>query len=309
MTASTIAAIEPVAADTPGTLLDAIRARRPVLVHGLTTQWEASGWTFDSLRSMAGDRTVTVLLDLPERGGVLEGGQESYERQMSVGAFLDRAQQPGQPCYLGYTRPTDLIPGYDRAFDFGALTPPDPEPTDTRLWIGSAGTCSGLHSDLKDNVFAQIQGHKRVFLVPFRQTHLVYPFSENIVNSQVDPEHPDPERFPRFARADVLSCMVGPGDVLFIPRGWWHYLRSESPSISINHWFGARIPARVFLALLLRLGPRYVGRTVADMVRYSVLGQRYRQDFFFTPPSTGERLLNLIRHGDFSRDNNPAADR
>lgn len=309
MTASTTAAIEPVAADTPGTLLDAIRARRPVLVQGLTSKWEASGWTFDSLRALAAERTVTALIDLPERGGVLEGGQESYERQMPFGAFLDRAEQPGPPCYLGYTRPTELIPGYDRAFDFGPLTPPAPEPTDTRLWIGSAGTCSGLHSDLKDNVFAQIQGHKRVFLVPFRQTHLVYPFLDNIVNSQVDPEHPRPERFPRFARADVLSCVVGSGDVLFIPRGWWHYLRSESPSISINHWFGAPIPARVFLALLLRLGPRYVGRTVADMVRYSVLGQRYLQDFFFTPPSTGERLLNLIRNGDFSRDNNPAADR
>ena len=304
-------ATHPVGVGTPGTpdtMLDAIRARRPALVRGLTAAWEASNWTFDSLRAVAGDRAVTVLLDLPQRGGVLAGGQESFQRQMPFGEFLDRAEQPGPPCYLGYTRPAELIPGYERAFDFGPMTPPGPEPTDTRLWIGSAGTCPGLHSDLKDNVFAQIRGRKRVILVPFRQTHLVYPFVDNIVNSQVDPEHPDPQRFPRFGSARVLTCVVGPGDVLFIPKGWWHYLRSESPSISINHWFGPQVPARVFLALLVRLGPRYLGRTVADMVRYSLLGQRYQKDFFFTPPSTGERLYNLIRHGDFSRDNDPAAD-
>jgi lysine-specific demethylase 8 len=293
----------------PDALTEAVRARRPVLVQGLIRQWPAAGWTFDSLRAVAGDRPVKVLVNLPDRGGVLAGGQESYEKTMPFTEFLELASRPDldAPCYLGYTRPADLIPGYDDAFDFAALTPPDRYPTDTRLWIGSAGTCSGLHSDLKDNVFAQVHGRKRVILVPLRQTHLVYPFIDNIVNSRVDPEHLDAGRFPRFARASVSTCVVGPGDVLYIPRGWWHYLRSESPSISINHWFGPRTPAWTFLVLLARLGPRYIGRTVADMVRYRLLGSKYRKEFFFTPPSTGERLYDLIRHGDFSRDNDPAA--
>jgi lysine-specific demethylase 8 len=309
MTVSTALTMAPVAVGDRDAILAAIRARRPVLVHGLTDGWDAAGWTFDSLRGAAGDRVVKVLLNLPDRGGVLAGGQESYEREMRFTEFLDLARRPDieAPCYLGYVRPAELIPDYERAFDFGPMTVHGRDSTDTRLWIGSAGTCSGLHSDLKDNVFAQIRGRKRVILVPFRQTHLVYPFLDNIVNSMVDPEHLDAGRFPRFLKANVSTCVVGPGDVLYIPRGWWHYLRSESPSISINHWFGPQIPSRVFLALLLRLGPRYLARTLADMVRYSVLGRRYRKDFFFTPPSTGERLLNLIRHGNFSRDNDPAA--
>jgi len=302
--------MESIAARDPAPLLDAIRARMPVAVHGLTDGWEASRWTFDTLRGQAGDRVVKVLLDLPRSGGVLHGGQELYEREMPFGAFLERAAGNGleAPCYLGYTRPAELIPGYARAFDFAPLTFASDHSTDTRLWIGSAGTCSGLHSDLKDNVFAQVAGAKRVILVPFRETRLVYPFLDNIVNSRVDPEHLDAGRFPRFLRASVRTVTVRPGDVLFIPRGWWHYLRSESPSISINHWFGPQIPASAFLALLVTLGPRYLGRTLLDMVRYSVLGRRYRKDFFFTPPSTGERLFNLVRHGDFSRDNDPAAD-
>jgi lysine-specific demethylase 8 len=309
MTTTTPLTMAPVPVGGREAILDAIRRRRPILVNGLTDGWAASGWTFDSLRAAGADRTVTALVKLPDRGGVLAGGQESYERALRFADFLDLAERPDleAPCYLGYVRPTELIPGYETAFDFGPMTVPSGHPTDTRLWIGSAGTCSGLHSDLKDNVFAQIYGRKRVILVPFRQTNLVYPFLDNVVNSQVDPEHLDVERFPRFLRANVSTCVVGPGDVLYIPRGWWHYLRSESPSISINHWFGPQIPSRAFLALLVRLGPRYLARTLADMVRYSLLGRRYQKDFFFTPPSTGERLFDLIRHGNFSRDNDPAA--
>ena len=181
---------------------------------------------------------------------------------------------------------------------------PAAEPADPRP--GPALTPAGRRPNKPP--FAQIRGRKRVILVPFHQTPLVYPFLDNIVNSQVDPEHLDVRKFPRFLDASVFTCVVEPGDVLYIPRGWWHYLRSESPSISINHWFGPQIPSQEFLALLARLGPRYIGRTVADMVRYSVLGRRYRKDFFFTPPSTGERMFNLIRHGNFSRDNDPATD-
>ena len=193
---------QPVEVGDPGAMLDAIGARRPILVRGLTDDWKASGWTFDSLRALAGNRTVKVLLDLPDRGGMLEGGQHAYESELPFAAFLDRAEQPGTaPCYLGYLRPEELIPGCADAFDFGPMTVPSRHPTDTRLWIGSAGTCSGLHSDLKDNVFAQISGRKRLILVPLRETHLVYPFVDNIANSMVDPDHVDTARFRRGARA------------------------------------------------------------------------------------------------------------
>ncbi|MEV4895609.1 cupin-like domain-containing protein [Nonomuraea sp. NPDC055795] len=285
----------------PDTLHAAIKARQPIKVNGLIDGWTAAGWTFDSLRALGGDTPVTVLDELPKSGGLLPGGQESYEREMPFADFLDHAERPDlkAACYLGYCRPDQLIPGYGSAFDFTPLTPPSTHATDTRLWVGSGGTCSGLHSDANDNVFTQIRGHKRVVLVSVRQTHLVHPFVDNIVNSPVDPEHYDPRQFPRLARARVYTTTVGPGDLLYIPRGWWHYLRSESPSISINHWFGPMMSASAFLGILLRLGPRYVARTAADMVRYGVLGKRYQKNFFFTPPSTGECLYNLIRYGRF----------
>ena len=29
-----------------------------------------------------------------------------------------------------------------------------------------------------------------------------------------------------------------PGDMLFIPRGTWHYVKATAPSVSVNFWWG-----------------------------------------------------------------------
>jgi len=321
----------PVRAVAPAELPGVPPARLPLKIVGAAADWPAARWTFPALRAQAGDRRITALTGLPRHGGALPGGQRSYERRMPLADFIDLAHRAGEPpCYLGYTRPADVLAGLEHGLAFGplaaALAPAaagrpsprrrsGPRPgaagdggTDTRLWIGSAGTCSGLHSDLKDNVFVQLAGTKRVLLVPFAQSRLVYPFVDNLVNSRVDPENWDAGQFPAYGRATVYRTVVRPGDALFIPRGWWHHLRSQEPSISANHWFGPAITDAEYLRLLVGLGPRHVGRALADLVRYRKPGRRHDPDFFFSPPPTGERLLSLVRHGSFSRDNDPALD-
>ncbi|KAK9450783.1 uncharacterized protein V1518DRAFT_411697 [Limtongia smithiae] len=46
------------------------------------------------------------------------------------------------------------------------------------------------------------------------------------------------ERYANFAwDSGYLECILAPGDALFIPAGWWHYVKSLSPSFSVNFWF------------------------------------------------------------------------
>jgi len=33
------------------------------------------------------------------------------------------------------------------------------------------------------------------------------------------------------------EAILAPGDMLFIPSKHWHYVRSLSPSFSVNFWF------------------------------------------------------------------------
>jgi Cupin-like domain len=43
--------------------------------------------------------------------------------------------------------------------------------------------------------------------------------------------------FPLFPNAKYVEGVLGPGDCLYIPRGWWHYVQSLSPSFSVSFWW------------------------------------------------------------------------
>jgi hypothetical protein len=107
-----------------------------------------------------------------------------------------------------------------------------------RFWLGPTGTVTPLHCDFDDNIFAQIWGSKRIFLVPPHHDEFLYVREANPVlfGSPVDPEAPDVERFPLARQASFIECIVHPGDLLYVPAGWYHQVRALSFSLSSNRW-------------------------------------------------------------------------
>jgi len=84
------------------------------------------------------------------------------------------------------------------------------------------------------NVFvAMIRGSKRFTLISPEQTPLLY---NNVgVYSEIDPERPDFERFPLFRDVKTITVDIQSGDVLFLPVGWWHHVRSLDLSIMVSY--------------------------------------------------------------------------
>lgn len=293
----------------PAELRRAIESHRPLLLPGLAANWPALvNWTPGELVRRHRDVEVTALMNLPSKGTLFPQDQQKYEQTLPLAKFVRTmlTTPPEAPCYLAYKRATELFGGSD--YDFGSLLAElDVEP-DSRAWIGSAGTRSMLHSDLKDNLFCQIWGVKHVVLIPWPDSMAAYPFPDNIVNSQLDLARPDPARYPRLRRARIYAGLLRPGDVLYIPRGCWHDIRSCTPSVSLNHWFGEPLRLRDYLPLMARLGPRCWQASARDFVRSGLLGRRGSTTFFFSPPSTGRRLFDAVRWGNFSRANDPTDD-
>jgi hypothetical protein len=110
-----------------------------------------------------------------------------------------------------------------------------------KLWISRAGTVSPLHRDMPQNLLVQLLGEKTVWLAAPDQGRNVYPYSfftgsPNFAHA--DLERPDFERWPRSARVRALVGRLAPGDGVFIPARWWHQVRTESTSVSVNVWWG-----------------------------------------------------------------------
>ena len=108
--------------------------------------------------------------------------------------------------------------------------------------MGPAGTKSPLHNDPYSNIFAQIVGYKYFRLYSPCMTPSLYPRGiEGGIQmgntSEVDVEKPDLKRFPKFKEAEFVEGVLGPGECLYIPRGWWHFVRSETVSIGVSFWW------------------------------------------------------------------------
>jgi hypothetical protein len=291
---------------TPQALQAAVTGRRGLLFRGLVTGWPAMAeWSPEQLVARHGGTQVTALTNLPDTGVLFPKDQKSYEWTGPfadfVGAML--AASPKAPCYLAYKRAAEIFPATD--YDFAGLLGDFNVDTDSRAWIGSAGTRSMFHSDVKDNVFAQVCGEKHITLMSWADSRAAYPFPDNIVNSQLDLADLDLERHPRLRGAVLYTGTLRPGDLLFMPRGWWHDIRSLTPSISVNHWFGEPLGLREYLPLIRGLGARCWWATARDFVRSGVLNRPEKSNFFFSPPSTGRRLFDALRWGNFSRANDP----
>lgn len=108
----------------------------------------------------------------------------------------------------------------------------DGRPGTVKMWLGPGATVTPLHHDEHSILFAQVFGRKQFKLIPPFDAPRLY--VRRRYYSPVDPENVDLARYPAFARASVLDVVVEPGDLLFLPVGWWHWVRALDVSISVT---------------------------------------------------------------------------
>ena len=55
---------------------------------------------------------------------------------------------------------------------------------------------------------------------------------------QVDVRAADLEKFPAYQHARFVDVVLAPGDMLYVPPRWWHYVQSLDRSCSVSFWWG-----------------------------------------------------------------------
>jgi hypothetical protein len=206
-------------------------------------------WTDAWIAEKIGDHLVD--LDYSE-DGVFPGGARAYngttrrKMQLPIDQVIERvraggtAEAPDSRLYVyganprpferlleDYAVPTELIGEFVEMH--------------TQFWLGGEGATTPAHFDVADNLLGQVRGSKEVLLwSPDDYPHLyVNPTNaRHERNSNLGSlQDVDYERFPRFAKARALSCTLEAGAMLYIPLGWFHYVRTTEFTVSVNHFW------------------------------------------------------------------------
>jgi hypothetical protein len=210
----------------------------PVILTGMMQKWAALHlWNPDYLQQHYGHVDVEVQgerQDDPE----YELNIEKHRKTILFKEYIDWVQKidSSNDYYMvannnnfdreemqGLLNDIDIFPDYLN---------PDERKGRIFFWFGPAGTVTPLHHDPVNLMLAQVVGRKRIKLFPPQQTPFLY--NQVGVFSKVDPEHPNLEKYPLFQQAKPIEVILEPGEVIFIPVGWWHHVKSLDLSISVS---------------------------------------------------------------------------
>ncbi|MBN3325482.1 HBAP1 protein, partial [Atractosteus spatula] len=233
--------------------------RQPAVFCNMASDWPGLQWNVDYLSRVLESQPIKFRLGKrQERNVPLFETQCSYtEAKLQDFVAWTRGQtaSPSEPfsdyllseywAYADYKYIAMLFADKASMFedikweDFGF---PGRDARDSTLWIGTQGANTPCHLDSYGcNLVLQVQGRKRWHLFPPEDTHCLYPtripYEESSVFSKVNVVNPDCSQFPAFGHAKPRVVTLKPGQVLFVPRHWWHYVESIDPiTVSINSW-------------------------------------------------------------------------
>lgn len=235
--------------------------KEPLLLENAAKNWPCRRWTLSKFASLLGDKKLKFRIgphrnNLPPGTVLWEGGCAYQEATLknfeewcqntvaSQDNPLNKFHRDHFWCYADYKYMKDLFqnqPDVYKDVPWESLGLKDLNGEQSTVWIGSIGAHTVCHQDSYGfNIVAQIQGRKKWYLFPPEQTACLYPtripFEESSVFSEVNITNPDLTKHPKFQESTPFCVVLKPGDVLYVPKHWWHFVECEETSISINCW-------------------------------------------------------------------------
>ncbi|MEZ0606207.1 cupin-like domain-containing protein [Paraburkholderia sp. IW21] len=193
-------------------------------------------WRFDYFRKRCGDCEVDVQFG-SESDANYETNQPKLKRMMRFADYVDLVERSG-PTNDFYMTANNTshnrtalaalwsdVPAIGEYLDAGS-------PDTGFFWMGPAGTKTPFHHDLTNNFMAQMIGRKQIKLVSLSDTAHMANYLHCF--SQVDGSAIDYERFPSMRNAHLIECTLAPGELLFLPIGWWHYVEGLDASVTMT---------------------------------------------------------------------------
>jgi hypothetical protein len=227
--------------------------RTPALFEGGARSWPAfQRWSLDFFERDLGAATVPVSTGLYVAGAVPGTADRLGESvEMTLSGYVQQLRRGGarEPRYLAGPETFQRQPALLQDLRFPSY-PPLERFSERSFWMGPPGTVTHLHMDRAQNLYAQFVGRKRWLLFSPEKSPAMQPLRIHWAASLCGHELGE-DALGLLARRGITpdhDFEVGPGDVLFLPYGWWHRVETVEISVAANAWWWT-------LPMVLQRGP------------------------------------------------------
>ena len=216
-----------------------LKPRIPVVLKGNAKNWPAyEKWSLDYMKKVVGDIEVPLYDSskadpaAPINASVAKMKFADYielirNTPTDLRIFLFDPIKKAPKLLKDYVFPKDLMGGFL-----------DKYPT---MFFGGKGSVTFLHYDIDmAHIFhTHFNGRKHILLIDYKWKERLYqiPFATYALEDY-DISNPDFDKFPALDGIEGIECYLEHGDTLFMPTGWWHWMKylDGSFSLSLRAW-------------------------------------------------------------------------
>lgn len=246
------------------------KPQKPVVIERFIEDWPAySKWNLDYISEVAGDITVPLYDNRPVSH---KDGFNEPHAQMKMRDYVELLKTEPTKYRIFLWNILKEVPSLQQDFsypDFGLkLMKGLP-----MLFFGGKDSYTFMHYDIDlANIFHfHFQGKKEVILFDQSQNKHLYKIPHSLITREdIDFSNPDFKKWPALKKAAGFKTHLEHGNVLYMPEGYWHYMRYITPGFSMSLRAIARNPKNLGKALYNIAIMRYF-----DQFMRKVKGQKW----------------------------------
>jgi hypothetical protein len=216
-----------------------LKPRRPLVIKNMSKNWPAyEKWSMDYMKTVVGDKLVP-LYDSSKADPSKPINASAAEMKFSDYIDLIKSTPTDLRIFLfdpikqapklldDYIAPKSLMGGFLDSYP--------------NMFFGGKGSVTFLHYDIDmAHIFhTHFNGRKHVILFENKWKERLYqiPFATYALEDY-DVEQPDFDKFPALKGVKGIEAYLEHGDTLFMPTGYWHWMKylDGSFSISLRAW-------------------------------------------------------------------------
>lgn len=218
------------------------KPQKPVVIEQYITDWPAyNKWSLDYMKQVAGDKIVPLYDDRPV--DYKDGFNEAHAK-MKMSEYVDLLKSEPTKYRIFLWNVLKEVPQLQKDFkfpDFGLkLMKGLP-----MLFFGGTNSHTFMHYDIDlANIFHfHFEGKKQCILFDQKQNKYLYKIPYSLINREdIDMSNPDLDKWPALKKAKGYITELKHGEVLYMPEGYWHYMKYLTPGFSMSLRAIARNP-------------------------------------------------------------------